>query len=165
MGQTDLVTLYYDDVPVGATFHVPGRVVTEEDLARFAEISGDDHPIHTDENYARATPFGRRIAHGPFGIALAIGLFGRLPEFRESALAMTDVREWVFRAPLYIGDNLSLRVAIVAKRITRSGNAIIDRRFELAKADGSVAQEGLSGMLIARRDRSVPPHEVDKSRG
>ena len=145
------MTLYYEDVQVGAEFRVPGRSVTEQDLDRFAEISGDDHPIHTDEQYARATPFGRRIAHGPFGIALAIGLFGRIPEFRDSALAMTDVREWVFRAPVYIGDSLSLRVTIVAKRITRSGNAIIDRRFELTKADGSVAQEGLSGMLIARR--------------
>ena len=145
------MTLYYEDVQVGAEFRVPGRSVTEQDLDRFAEISGDDHPIHTDEQYARATPFGRRIAHGPFGIALAIGLFGRIPEFRDSALAMTDVREWAFRAPVYIGDSLSLRVTIVAKRITRSGNAIIDRRFELTKADGSVAQEGLSGMLIARR--------------
>ena len=145
------MTLYYEDVQVGAEFRVPGRSVTEQDLDRFAEISGDDHPIHTDEQYARATPFGRRIAHGPFGIALAIGLFGRIPEFRDSALAMTDVREWVFRAPVYIGDSLSLRVTIVAKRITRSGNAIIDRRFELTKADGSVAQEGLSGVLIARR--------------
>jgi acyl dehydratase len=145
------MTLYYEDVQVGADFRVPGRSVTEQDLDRFAEISGDDHPIHTDEQYARATPFGRRIAHGPFGIALAIGLFGRIPEFRDSALAMTDVREWAFRAPVYIGDSLSLRVTIVAKRITRSGNAIIDRRFELTKADGSVAQEGLSGMLIARR--------------
>jgi acyl dehydratase len=145
------MNLYYEDVQPGACFHVPGRVVTEQDLDRFADISGDDHPIHTDEQYARATPFGRRIAHGPFGIALAVGLFGRIPEFRETTLAMMDVREWTFRAPIYIGDLLSLQLTIIAKRITRSGRGIVDRRFQLMKADGSVAQEGLSGLLIARR--------------
>ena len=46
------------------------RKVSEADVLRFAEISGDFSPIHVDEAFARATPFGRRIAHG----ALLMGL-------------------------------------------------------------------------------------------
>jgi 3-hydroxybutyryl-CoA dehydratase len=46
------------------------RKISEADVLRFAEISGDFSPIHVDEAFARATPFGRRIAHG----ALLMGL-------------------------------------------------------------------------------------------
>ena len=149
--------LYYEDVEVGSSFFVAGRRITEEDLLQFAAISGDQHPIHMDEDYARATPFGRRIAHGPFGIALAIGLFGNIPEFQESTLAMVDIREWSFRAPIFIGDVLSLDLAVVGKRITRSGKGIVDRRLRLLKADGTVAQEGVSGLMIALRPSAKPP--------
>jgi 3-hydroxybutyryl-CoA dehydratase len=46
------------------------RVASAEDILRFAEVSGDFAPIHVDEAFARAAPFGKRIAHG----ALLIGL-------------------------------------------------------------------------------------------
>jgi acyl dehydratase len=144
--------LYYEDVPVGASYRVEGRAITEADLHQFAQISGDDHPIHTDEAYARGTAFGRRIAHGPLCIALAIGLFGRLPQFKKATLAMTDIREWKFRAPVFIGDVLSLELDIVAKTPPRRGAGIIDRRLRLLKADRTLAQEGLSGLLLACRD-------------
>lgn len=150
------MTLYFEDVEIGASFSVTGSSpVTEQDLTQFASISGDDHPIHTDEDYARKTSFGRRIAHGPFGLAVAIGLFGKIPEFRESTLAMTDIREWSFRAPIYIGDVLSLHVVIAGKHVTRTNKCILDRQMRLLKQDGSVAQEGRSGLLIA--SRSAPP--------
>jgi len=149
-----MADLYYEDVEIGASFMVEGPAVTENDVLQFAALSGDDHPIHVDEAFARASPFGRRIAHGPFGIALAIGLFGRIPEFRRSTIAMLDVREWAFRAPVFIGDVMSLQLRIADKRLTRSGRAIVDRHLRLLKADGSVAQEGFSGLLIATRTPS-----------
>ena len=46
------------------------RTISEADILRFAEISGDHAPIHVDEAYARTTAYGRRIAHG----ALMMGL-------------------------------------------------------------------------------------------
>ncbi|MBT2304863.1 MaoC family dehydratase N-terminal domain-containing protein [Variovorax paradoxus] len=144
--------LYYEDVEVGVTYCIAGCSITEEHLAQFADLSGDHHPIHTDEDYARASMFGRRIAHGPLGIAIAIGLFGKIPEFQETTVAMTDIREWSFRAPIFIGDVVTLQLTIVGKRVTKSGRAIVDRQFRLVKADGTVAQEGVSGFLIKRRD-------------
>jgi acyl dehydratase len=146
-----LKPLYYEDVEVGQTYFVPGAAVTEYHLSQFAEISGDHHPVHTDEAYAKTSLFGRRIAHGPMGIAMAIGLFGKIPEFQESTVAMLDIKDWTFRAPVFIGDVLSLQLTIVGKRQTKSGHAIIDRQLRLVKADGSVAQEGSSALLIKRR--------------
>ena len=146
--------LYYEDVAVGTTYVAPNRIIVEEDLQLFTKISGDDHPMHTSENYARSTPFGRRIAHGPFGIALAIGQFGRIPGFRETAIAMTDVRDWRFKAPIFIGDVITTEVIITNKELRRSGVGLIERHFKLLKADGTLAQEGISGMLIACRKKT-----------
>ncbi|MEZ0603232.1 MaoC/PaaZ C-terminal domain-containing protein [Paraburkholderia sp. IW21] len=144
-------TLYYEDVEVGRRYSIAGRSVNEMDLALFAMVSGDTHPVHVNALYAASTEFGQRIAHGPFGIALAIGLFGRIADFADTAIAMTDIRDWSFRAPIYIGDTLNLEMTIVAKRLTRSNRGIIDRHMQLLKQDGTVAQEGTSGLLIARR--------------
>ena len=45
------------------------RTVTDDDIARYADLSGDDHPQHVDAAWARKTRFGGRIAHG----ALLVG--------------------------------------------------------------------------------------------
>ncbi|NGM89045.1 dehydratase [Parapusillimonas sp. SGNA-6] len=143
--------LYYEDVEVGARFIVPGRSVTEADVLGFATVSGDLHPIHTDAAYAATTEFGQRIAHGPFGIAIAIGLFGRIPEFTTTAVAMLSVSEWKFRAPVFIGDTLRLEMIVAGKRLTTSGRGIIDRHMKLVKQDDTLVQEGNSELLIARQ--------------
>jgi acyl dehydratase len=118
----------------------------------FAMVSGDMHPLHTNQAYAEKTSFGGRIAHGPFGVALAMGLFCRIPEFIETAIALTDIRNWSFRVPVYLGDTLDLEMKIAGKRITRSGKGVVDRDMRLVKSDGTVAQEGTMGLLIAMRD-------------
>src|SRR5947199_8864399 len=40
------------------------RTITDADIVRFAEVSGDRNPVHLDEEYAARSPFGQRIAHG-----------------------------------------------------------------------------------------------------
>lgn len=40
------------------------KVITERDIFRFADASGDYNPLHIDETYARSTRFGKRVAHG-----------------------------------------------------------------------------------------------------
>ncbi|NDZ18797.1 dehydratase [Variovorax sp. WS11] len=155
--------VYFEDVEVGARLAVPGRAVTETDLLDFARLSGDHHPIHIDEAYARDTPYKHRIAHGPFGIALAIGAFSKLQQFQKAAIAMTDVREWTFRAPVFVGDVLSLEMTILSKRRTRVAAGVVDRHLRLRKQDGTIAQEGLSGLLLACRtvESQVPDLEPE----
>jgi 3-hydroxybutyryl-CoA dehydratase len=51
------------------TTHV--KTITEADINRFAEVSGDFNPVHVDEKYAKKTLFGGRIAHGVLSLALS----------------------------------------------------------------------------------------------
>jgi 3-hydroxybutyryl-CoA dehydratase len=87
------------------------REVTEELIAKFAEISGDYNPIHLDESFAKETRFGRRIAHGMLSGAFISGVLGMsLPGLRIVYLGQT-LR---FIAPVFIGDRITTK-AIVTK--------------------------------------------------
>ena len=51
-----MITGYYEDLSVGQEFETGGRTITESYVLQFAMLSGDWHPLHTDAEYARATP-------------------------------------------------------------------------------------------------------------
>jgi acyl dehydratase len=105
-----------------------------------------------DPHFAAAGPFGQRILHGPFGIAVVLGLFGQFAAFRDGAIALTDIQDWRFRAPIFIGDRLTLRMRIAGKSLSRSRlRGTVEREMTLLKADGSVAQEGRMALLMACR--------------
>lgn len=64
-----------DDLHVGDRVERP-YIISEEDLAKFAELSGDWNPLHFDADYAAQTMFKRRIAHGMISLAKFSGIFG-----------------------------------------------------------------------------------------
>lgn len=154
-------TLYFEDVVVGQEYVSPARTVTEADLVMFADISGDHHPIHTDEDYARSTRYGQRILHGPFGLAIVLGLFGHFPEFVRSAVALTNIEHWTFQAPILIGDELHLEMRLIAKHMTSSGRqGVVKREMRLVRRDGTVLQEGVMGLMMACRPDEEPGESV-----
>ena len=55
------------------------KVITDNDVRTFAEISGDRNPVHLDDKFAASTPFGRRIAHGALTGALISAVLGLNP--------------------------------------------------------------------------------------
>ena len=55
---------YFEDFNIGDSFITVSRTVTEADVTIFAGLSGDYNQLHTDEEYAKKTVFGGRVAHG-----------------------------------------------------------------------------------------------------
>lgn len=148
--------LYFEDVVVGSEYVSDRRRITESDLDAFTEISGDRHPIHTDAEFARKSAFGQRILQGTFGVAVAVGLFTQFTEFTDAAIALTDIREWRFLAPMLVGDELFLRMRIEAKRLVSAGDrGIVQRRMELVNQHGKIVQQGVMGLMMWRRE----PHD------
>jgi len=79
------------------------RTVTEDDIVRFAELSGDDNPVHLDEAFAAKTLFKGRIAHGMLSAAFISTTVGtKLPGY-GSIYVSQSLR---FRAPVRIGDTV-----------------------------------------------------------
>ena len=93
------------------------KTVSESDVYLFAGITGDLAPNHIDEEYMRATPYGRRIAHG----ALLIGFMstastvmverhgGLAPDETPVSLGYDRIR---FTAPVFLGDTITVTYTI-----------------------------------------------------
>ena len=65
---------YWDDATEGDVCISPSYEVTEERINAYAVLTGDYTPVHIDEDYAKTTPFGTRVAHGLLGLSIADGL-------------------------------------------------------------------------------------------
>ncbi|MGL6073648.1 MAG: MaoC/PaaZ C-terminal domain-containing protein [Fimbriiglobus sp.] len=135
------VHLYFDDLDTTTEWLSPGRTVTESDIMTYAGFSGDFNPMHIDEEYAKTTPFRRRIAHG-FGVfSLASGLGLQAPMVRT--IALSGVRYWKFLQPVYIGDTIRVKTRVVEKTLKGRGKRgeVIWLRI-IMNQDGKVVQEG-----------------------
>jgi 3-hydroxybutyryl-CoA dehydratase len=80
------------------------RLVTDELIRKFADVSGDYNPIHLDEEIAKKTRFGRRIAHGMLSGAFISAVLGY--EFSERSIVYLS-QTLKFTAPVFIGDTVT----------------------------------------------------------
>jgi acyl dehydratase len=145
---------YFDDLHVGERIVTPARTITETDVVQFAQLTGDWNPIHTDAEFARASPYGERLAHGVLGLAIAIGLLDRTGTFSGSAIANLGFEEWRFTAPIKLGDTVRAIVTITDLRPTSDGTrGIAGRAFELRNQRDEVVQAGRSAIMLKRREQ------------
>jgi 3-hydroxybutyryl-CoA dehydratase len=103
--------LTYDELEVGMSAAFT-KTITETDVYLFAGISGDFNPMHVDEEFARGTPFGTRIAHGALPQCLIANVLGmKLPGLGTVALEINTR----FRKPTFFGDTITATAEVVEK--------------------------------------------------
>src|SRR6185503_7692569 len=110
---------YFEEFEIGQSWVSPARTITETDLVMFSAMTGDYNPIHTDEEFARQTPFGGRILHGPAAFAIATGLESRLGQKEGTAIAFLGMT-WDLKAPVKIGDTIRVQQRVASKRETKN---------------------------------------------
>ena len=89
------------------------KMITDEDVRAFAAVSGDENPIHLDEDFAVNTPFGKRIAHGMLSASLISAVLANdLPGHGSIYMGQT----LKFVAPVFIGDEITARVTVTSVR-------------------------------------------------
>jgi acyl dehydratase len=144
--------LFYEDLEVGRVFSTPARTVTEADLVNFAGVSGDFNPIHTDEEYAKETPFGRRVAHGLLVLAMLTGLRLRTGVFEGTLIAWLEIRRYRFLKPVFIGDTIRGETEIAEKRETsKPDRGVVVQRVRIYNQKGEAVQEGEFVTLVRRK--------------
>lgn len=100
----------FEDLSVGQTARFE-KTIGEADVVAFAGASGDDNPVHLDADYAAATPFKERIAHGMLTASLVSAVLGtRLPGPGTIYLSQT----LKFRAPVPLGSTVVATVEVTA---------------------------------------------------
>jgi acyl dehydratase len=105
--------LWFEDFVAGLRIESPARTITEADVVLFAGLSGDFNALHTDEAFARRTPFRGRIAHGMLVQSIATGLAVRTGMFEGTIQALSDMTiHW--KAPVRPGDTIRLVLEVDA---------------------------------------------------
>ena len=129
------------DIKVGDTFSNT-REVTDELIREFAELSGDHNRIHLDEEFARSTRFGQRIAHGMLSGAFISAVLGN--EFSASKIVYLG-QTMRFTAPTFIRDTITTTATVT--RI-REEKGIVTLSTECRKQTGEVTLTGESTVMI-----------------
>src|SRR5690554_2478729 len=101
----------YEELSVGDTASVT-HLVSERDLILFATVSGDVNPVHLDEEFAAATPFKGRIAHGMLsGALISAAIACELPGPGSIYIG----QELSFLRPVRLGDDIRIELEILEK--------------------------------------------------
>ena len=141
---------YFEDFTIGDRFKSPGRTLTDAHFLFFAGLTGDDHPLHYDDEYAKKTRFGKRLVHGLLLTSLtAVGASTLSPIIEESIVAFVEQRTR-FLAPAFIGDTIYPEHEVVGLERKRSAG-LLTLRVALKNQRGETVLEGEHKYLIAYR--------------
>ena len=141
---------WFEDFTVGDRFESPSKTLTDAHFMFFAGMTGDAHPLHYDDEYAKATRFGRRLAHGLLLTSLtAVGASTLAPLIEASIVAFVE-QATRFTAPAFIGDTIKPRHEVAGLDRKRSAG-LLTLRVTLTNQRGDVVLEGEHRYLIAYR--------------
>lgn len=131
----------FDELEVGMAAQLD-RTIRGTDIDEFARLTGDTNPVHVDEEAARRSRFGERIAHGMLTAGLVSAVLGtRLPG--PNAIYMGQTLR--FTRPVPIGSTITARVEVIEiirdKRRVRLATTCTDQ-------EGHLVLEGEASLLV-----------------
>jgi acyl dehydratase len=128
--------------------------ITEEMILGYADISGDHSRLHIDEEFARTTQFGTRVAHGLLGLAITDGLKTRAEYRFQPGISLGWT--WDFAGPIKVGDVLRVRFRVDSMRTTsRPRWGIVVLASELLNQRDEVVQRGEHRLMVPRREATA----------
>lgn len=139
----DLHGYYLEDLSVGMSASY-AKTVTEADVILFAGITGDDNPVHINEEFAAETMFKGRIVHGMFGAGLISCVAGtRMPG--PGAIYLDQTLK--FKAPVRIGDTVTA-IVTVKEIVAEKRKVICDT---VCTVKGKPVIEGTATYMVDKR--------------
>jgi acyl dehydratase len=143
--------LYFEDLNIGDRFFSPSVTITDSHFMFFKGLTGDNHPIHYDDHYAKQTKFQKRVAHGLLVTAMgAMGATNLSPRLEESLIAFLEQGS-TFLAPVFIGD--TVQSFLTVKEKTDKGKyGIVELALNIYGADGICVVEGFHKYMIKKGD-------------
>jgi acyl dehydratase len=146
------INLCYEDIELGTEFESETHIVTPADIAAFADVTCDHHPLHLDAAYAKSRGFPTVIAHGLYGLSLMEGLKSKLKLYEETSVASLGWDEVRFKAPVIAGDRLRVRFRFVEKRPTKTPErGVVIEALDLLNQRAEVVTQARHASLILTR--------------
>jgi 3-hydroxybutyryl-CoA dehydratase len=129
------------DLKIGDKFSTE-RYVTDELVRQFAEVSGDYNPIHLDEEFAKNTRFGKRIAHGMLSGAFISAVLGNEFKNRKIVYLSQTMR---FTAPVFLGDTVTAMGTVTN---IREDKGIVTLETVCTKQNGETVVTGEAVVMV-----------------
>jgi 3-hydroxybutyryl-CoA dehydratase len=131
-----------DEAPPGRVMRST-RTLTQQDFDRFAELSGDDNPIHVDPDFAAGTRFGRPVSHG---MLLYSVLCAALHENFPGAVQLSQ--DLMFPTPTFAGEELTLRLEVA---VADPGTPDLRIAVGMTKGSGETVCQGETVLVWPQR--------------
>ncbi len=150
--EQEVKQLFLDDFSPGQIFPGASRHVTQDDVLSFAALTGDNHPIHYDDDYAKATQFGRPIVHGLHLMALtALGAAPLSEHLKASMVAMLS-QSATFQRPVFKGDMVRSQFEVASAELRQGRDwGTLAIRVRLINQHDETVLEGQHVYRIRRR--------------
>ena len=108
--QESVRQVFIEDMEEGMSARLTRRL-DEEAVRTFAALTGDVNPVHLDATYAAETPFKRPIVHGMLTASLISAVLGTQLPGKGAIYVSQSIQ---FRAPVYVGDDVTAEVTVTA---------------------------------------------------
>lgn len=151
--------MFIDGLKPGEVFTSPSKTLTDAHFLFFSGLTGDNHPIHYDVEYARGTRFGKPLAHGLLLASMtALGASAATQRVDGFVFVEQGCR---FLKPVVVGDTIHPRLTV--ERVWRDGTRCFVRfATALINQRGETVLEGFhvyrvlepAGEAAARREKS-----------
>ena len=146
----------YEDFVVGDVYeHRPGRTITQADNTWFTLLTMNTHPLHFDEQYGKASEFGRCLVASPLTVAILVGM--SVTDVSQKAIANLGWREIRLTHPVFPGDTLYAESEVLETRESKSRPeaGVVTVRTAGRNQDGAVVCTFERTILVAKRGHSV----------
>lgn len=133
------------------------HTITAEDISKFAELTGDDNPLHVSREFAEKTSFKGIVAHGMLGASFISTIIGKkLPG--EGALWLSQSLE--FLLPVRIGDTLEITGTVTGFHV---GQRIMDLQIQIVNQYRQTVLTGTSRVKLLEVETSAAPAAVSSA--
>lgn len=147
---------YFEELSPGdSILHSGRRTVTEMDNTLFCSLTMNPQPLHLDEEYARQTPFGKRIVNGIYTMGLIVGL--SVPELSAGTIVANLGYDRVAHpAPVFHGDTIHVETEVLECRpsSSKSDRGIVKLLHRGLNQDNVIVCEVERTALFLRKDVS-----------
>ena len=147
---------YYEEFIVGDIYHHrPGRTITESDNIWFSLLTMNTHPLHFDNEYGKATEFGKTIVNSGLIISILGGM--SVIDVSQKAIANLGWDEIRMTSPLFAGDTLYAKSEVLSKRESKSrpNAGIVTIRTEGINQHDDIICSYKRNMLIPKEGYAV----------
>ena len=144
--------MYFNDLQIGMTVEIAPAVIETEKMLDFARLY-DNIPLHTDEEYAKKTPFGKLIAPGVLSFMAVWAKYLEVDFFGEELLAGKSTKiEWL--KPVFAEDILTGRATVTRLTPRNPRNGVVEISIEARNQNGELVLTGITEAVVKCRVES-----------